>query len=199
MEKEEQNLRSKWFKEGRVKSKEDLDELGIKTYFCSNVCALYKHRIYDELGGFVRHTIFNEDSIMAANTIDAGYKIAYVADATVVHSHRYTYRQQFSRNFDLAVSQEQYKRIFSRVKSESEGIKLVRDTAVHLIKNDQWFMLPDLICQSGFKYAGYLMGKKYRHFPRDVVKMMSMNKSYWDEKKHSTGKSDGDNDHSQEA
>ncbi len=166
--------------ESRVKSKEDLEELGIKAFFCSNVCALYRHRAYDEIGGFVRHTIFNEDSIMAANTIDAGYKIAYVAEATVVHSHRYTYRQQFSRNFDLAVSQQQYSKIFSRVSSESEGIRLVKDTMLHLIKNDQWYMIPDLVCRSGFKYAGYLCGKNYRRLPRDVVKMMSMNKSYWD-------------------
>ena len=47
--------------ESCVKGKEQLSEMGIKTYFCSNVCAAYKKDIYQELGGFVRHTIFNED------------------------------------------------------------------------------------------------------------------------------------------
>ena len=45
----------------RIKSAADLDSLGIKTFFCSNVCAAYRREIYEELGGFVRHTIFNED------------------------------------------------------------------------------------------------------------------------------------------
>ena len=55
-----------------VKNAADLERLGIKTYFCSNVCAMYRRCIYEELGGFVLHTIFNEDMIFAAALIDAG-------------------------------------------------------------------------------------------------------------------------------
>ena len=36
-----------------VKTKADLLRLGIKTYFCSNVCAAYKRDIFEQLGGFV--------------------------------------------------------------------------------------------------------------------------------------------------
>ncbi len=93
--------------ESFVKQKSDLERLGIKTYFCSNVCAMYRRKVYEELGGFVTKTIFNEDMIMASSVIGAGYKIAYVAEAQVVHAHKYTYRQQFTRNFDMAVSQRQ--------------------------------------------------------------------------------------------
>ena len=76
--------------EGMVKSAKDTEKLGIKTYFCSNVCAMYKKSIYEELGGFVRHTIFNEDMIFAAGAVKAGYKIVYRAEAQVIHSHNYT-------------------------------------------------------------------------------------------------------------
>ena len=85
----------------RVKGKEDIPELGIKTYMCSNVCAMYRKDIYESQGGFIRHTIFNEDMIYAAGVIQAGYRIAYVAGAGVVHSHNYSGIQQFHRNFDL--------------------------------------------------------------------------------------------------
>ncbi len=61
--------------ESTVKSREDLPKLGIKTFFCSNVCAMYKRSVYDELGGFIKKTIFNEDMIYAAGLIDAGYEI----------------------------------------------------------------------------------------------------------------------------
>lgn len=50
----------------RIKSKEDIPALGIKTFFCSNVCAAYRRDIFRELGGFEAHTIFNEDMIYAA-------------------------------------------------------------------------------------------------------------------------------------
>ena len=39
-------------KESFVKSWDDLTKMGIKTYFCSNVCAAYRKDIYDSLGGF---------------------------------------------------------------------------------------------------------------------------------------------------
>ncbi|MBO7711659.1 MAG: glycosyltransferase, partial [Lachnospiraceae bacterium] len=43
------------------KTKDDLGTLGIKTFFCSNVCAAYRRNTYLELGGFEKRTIFNED------------------------------------------------------------------------------------------------------------------------------------------
>lgn len=161
------------------KSKADLERLGIKTYFCSNVCALYRKSVYQEMGGFVLHTIFNEDMIMAARVIEAGYEIAYVANAQVVHAHKYTYRQQFTRNFDLAVSQRQYREIFDKVKSESEGMRLVKETVKYLFRKGKWYLVPDLIFQSGFKFLGYRLGKKYEKLPLWMVRRMSMNKSYW--------------------
>ncbi|MBO6109170.1 MAG: glycosyltransferase [Eubacterium sp.] len=168
--------------ESSIKSKDDLEKLGIKTYFCSNVCAMYRHDIYDGLGGFVRHTIFNEDSIMAAHIIQAGYKIAYDAGAHIIHSHDYTYTQSFKRNFDLAVSQKQYSEIFDSVSSESEGIKLVLKTAEHLMERGRWYELPELFVGSAFKYAGYFMGKRYDRLPKEIVKKLSMNRNYWSRK-----------------
>lgn len=162
-----------------VKSKKDLEVMGIKTYFCSNVCAMYRRDVYEKMGGFVLHTIFNEDMIMASKVIQAGYKIAYVAEAKVVHAHKYTYRQQFTRNFDLAVSQRQYHEIFDSVKSESEGMRLVKNTMKFLFSHGKWYLVPDLILQSGFKFLGYRFGKKYDKLPMWLVKKCSMNPSYW--------------------
>lgn len=166
-------------KQGCIKSKQDLTKLGIKTFFCSNACAMYRHSVYDELGGFVLHTIFNEDMIMAAGVIRAGYEICYAATAKVEHAHHYTYRQQFSRNFDLAVSQRQYREVFEGVRSESEGIRLVKQTAAFLLKKGKWYLLPDLVLQSGFKYMGYFLGKRYDRLPGKLVRRLSMNKAYW--------------------
>ena len=167
-----------------VKSKEDLERLGIKTYFCSNVCAAYKNEIYRNIGGFVTKTIFNEDMIMASKIIDAGYKIAYASGAKVIHAHKYTYRQQLTRNFDMAVSQRQYREIFERVKSESEGIKLVKQTAKYLLSCGKGYLLFDLVLQSGFKLIGYKLGLKYEKLPMWLVKKCSMNKAYWKETKN---------------
>ncbi len=143
-----------------VKTAADKEKMGIKTFFCSNVCAAYRRSAYDEMGGFVLHTIFNEDMIMAAMLIEAGYAIQYAANAKVVHSHNYSLSEQFHRNFDLAVSQVEYEEYFGGVKSESEGVRLVKRTAKYLLKQGKWYLLPKLVFQSGAKYLGYCLGKK---------------------------------------
>ena len=166
--------------ESSIKSKDDLEQLGIKTFFCSDVCAVYRKSVYDELGGFVTQTIFNEDMILASKIIDAGYSIAYAADAKVYHAHKYTYRQQFTRNFDLGVSQRQYRQVFEGVKSESEGIKMVKQTAGYLLKEGHPFLIIDLVLQSGFKFLGYRLGKRYDKLPLWLIRACSMQKSYWE-------------------
>lgn len=165
--------------QSRLKSAEDLPELGIKTYFCSNVCAAYRRDIYEELGGFVRHTIFNEDMIYAAGAIQAGYEIAYAADARVIHSHNYTNKQQFHRNFDLGVSQAEHPEVFQDVPAEGEGKKMVLQTARYLREHGNGSQIPYLFVQSAFKYAGYLLGKHYRCLPHKLVLACSDNKEYW--------------------
>lgn len=163
----------------RVKGKEDIPELGIKTYMCSNVCAMYRKDIYESQGGFTRHTIFNEDMIYAAGVIQAGYRIAYVAGAGVVHSHNYSGIQQFHRNFDLGVSQADHPEIFEAVPSESEGIKMVKQTAKYLCSHGKWYLLPKLVWQSGWKYLGYRTGKHYRKLSRKKIMRYTMNVNYW--------------------
>jgi len=162
-----------------VKSSKDIENLGIKTFFCSNVCASYRNLLYRELGGFVEKTIFNEDMIMAAGMIRTGRQIAYVSDARVVHSHKYSYLQQFTRNFDLGVSHNQYPDVFQGLKSETEGIKLVKKSLQFLIDKKKYLLIPDLILNSGFKFIGYQMGVHYDLLPKKFVIRCSMNKSYW--------------------
>lgn len=162
-----------------VKSREDLPVYGIKTFFCSNVCAAYRKDVYESLGGFTGHTIFNEDMIYASAVIQHGYRIAYAADAKVIHSHNYTCMQQFRRNFDLGVSQAEYPEVFQTASSESEGIRLVKKTFRYLCVNGRRRLIPGFVLQSGFKYAGYLAGKNYRRLPARMVRWCSMNKDYW--------------------
>ncbi|MGN1147701.1 MAG: glycosyltransferase family 2 protein [Lachnospiraceae bacterium] len=165
--------------ESCVKTEADVSRLGIKTYFCSNVCAAYKRSVYDELGGFIRHTIFNEDMIFAAKAVKEGYGVAYVAEAKVIHSHNYTNIQQFKRNFDLGVSQADHPEVFAGVPSEKEGKKMVAETTGWLWKTKKWFLLPHFYMQCACRYAGYFLGKHYRHLPRFLIEKFTSNRQYW--------------------
>ena len=165
--------------ESCVKSREDIGRLGIKTFFCSNVCAAYRRDVYELLGGFIKHTIFNEDMIYAAGAVKAGYKIAYEADARVVHSHNYTCIQQFHRNFDLGVSQAEHPEVFAAVSSVGEGAALIKKTTGYLWKSGHKRLIPILYISSACKYAGFLMGKNYKKLPKKMILKCTMSREYW--------------------
>lgn len=163
----------------RRKTAGDLEKLGVKTYFCSNVCAAYRRDLYDKLGGFLEHTIFNEDMIYAAGAVKAGYAVVYAAEAQVIHSHSYSNRMQLRRNFDLGVSQADHPEIFGAVASEQEGKRLVAETWRYLRRQGQLYRFPGFCVQCGFKYAGYLLGKHYRRLPKRLILKITTNKEYW--------------------
>ena len=162
-----------------IKTKEDLPRLGIKTFFCSDVCAAYRRNYLLSAGGFEDPTIFNEDMIFAGKRIYAGDKVAYVAEAKVMHSHNYTGSQQFHRNFDLAVSQAQHPEVFEGVPSEGEGIRMVKATVKYLLRNGYPWKVFTLVYQSGCKYIGYFLGKRYEKLPMWLILKCTSSKKYW--------------------
>jgi len=169
--------------ESLIKSEDDIDKLGIKTYFCSNVCAMYKTDVYKKRGGFVMHTIFNEDMIYAGLAVKDGYKIAYQAEAKVFHSHNYSGMQQLHRNFDLAVSQVQHPEVFEGLKSEGEGFKLLKKMNAHLIKVGKWYLIPGFFYNCAMRYTGYQFGRHYRKLSIASVVWLTSNRTYWKKRK----------------
>ncbi len=165
--------------ESHVRYEKDLEVYGIKTFFCSNVCAMYRHSVYEVLGGFPERAIFNEDMIYAGKLIQNHYGIAYEAAAKVLHSHNYSGLQQFHRNFDLGVSQAEHPEIFATVPSEKEGIRMVRKNIGQLLEQNCVYLIPKLVWISGWKFLGYRFGKAYKRLPRFLIRKMTMNPGYW--------------------
>lgn len=166
--------------ESAFKTKADIDRMGIKAFFFSNVCAAYNRAVYNELGGFVKRTIFNEDMLFAYKVLQADMTIAYVAEAQVVHRHNYTNLQQLKRNFDLGVSQAKNPEVFENVSSTSEGKKLVSQTAAYLRKKGKAGKIPGLYLTSAYKYIGYRLGKAYAKLPKGMIRKLTMNPAYWE-------------------
>ena len=162
-----------------LKTEKAVTVRGITTYFCSNVCAAYDHRIYNEIGGFPKRAIFNEDMIYAGWMAKKGYGIAYAADARVYHSHNYSCSEQFHRNFDLGVSQAEHPEVFEGVPSEGEGLRLVKKSMLYLLKTGHIWLIPGLFLQSASKYAGYFLGKRYDKLPPKMILACTMSPEYW--------------------
>lgn len=165
--------------QSRVQTSDDIKELGIKAYFCSDVCAMYDTSIYRSLGGFKAPAIFNEDMVYAAGALDAGYAVSYCADALVYHSHNYTGRQYYRRNFDLGVSQADHPEIFERFNVKGTGMQLVRKSLAQICRRGTPADIIRLVYYSGMKYLGFRKGKNYHKLSLKSCLKHTLDKEYW--------------------
>lgn len=165
----------------KIKSLNDKNTLGIKAIFASNSFAAYKKNVLLQVGGFPSNVILGEDTYVAAKILKLGYKIAYVAEAQVYHSHDYTVWQEFKRYFDTGVFHQREKWLLEEfAKAEGEGLRYVKSEILYAIKNHKAYLLPNIIFRNGIKFLGYRLGRMEKYIPYYVKKRLSMHKEYWD-------------------
>ena len=125
--------------ESHIRSEADVPRMGIKAFFCSDVCAAYSREIYEALGGFDYPLKTNEDMFYAARAIRGGYRVAYAADAKVFHSHNFTLKEQYRRNRIQGYEIARHRDVLGDVSQESEGMKLVKSVSLGLLKQGRIF------------------------------------------------------------
>ena len=116
-----------------VRSKGDLEQFGIKTFFASDTCSAYRRSSYLECGGF-DHVNTNEDMLMAARFIASGLKVAYEPCAEVYHSHNLTPSQQFARNRAVGFFLETHTDDLMHASEIGEGGRLVKTVSSQLLR-----------------------------------------------------------------
>lgn len=162
-----------------IKSKDSISKIGIKAAFLSNSFAAYRSSALTEVGGFPSDAIFGEDTYVAAKLLQAGWKVAYCAEAACYHSHNYSIKEEFERYFDIGVfhSRERWF-IESLGKPEGEGKKFVLSELHYLTKNALW-LIPSAIVRTLLKFIGYKFGQNEKLIPDWLKLKLSMNKGYW--------------------
>lgn len=120
--------------ESRVWSAEDIPKLGIRAYLLSDVCAAYRRSAYEKVGGFEHPILTNEDMLIAADFLRAGYRLAYCSEARVWHSHNNTLQQEYERNRKIGRFLARYGDRFSDSGELGEGARMVREISIGLLK-----------------------------------------------------------------
>lgn len=164
-----------------LKSITDKARFGIKTPFLSNSFAAYRKEALAGIGGFKKRLIMGEDVHAGARLLMAGYKIAYVADAAVYHSHDYTSCEEFRRYFDIGVFHAAEQWILEDFgKAGGEGTRYIGSGVRYLAKRGAPWLVPEFLMRGCLKYAGYAMGRHYEKLPAAIVRKCSMHSRWWD-------------------
>ncbi len=172
--------RNSYREESYVTGLEDSFPAGFRKAFMSNSFAAYRTDFLKFIEGFPKHLILGEDSFVAARALMQGKKVAYVAEAKVMHSHNYSAIEEFKRYFDIGVFHSTQAWMIKELGSvEGEGVKFAQDQLKYVIKQKQFLWIPRSACASLAKFMGYKLGKKHAQLGPRWSRRLSMYKSYW--------------------
>ncbi|MBB5342217.1 glycosyltransferase family 2 protein [Tunturibacter empetritectus] len=162
-----------------VRTLSSREQLGFKAIFISNSFAAYRREALMAVGGFPRDVIFGEDTVTAARLLLSGWKLAYVAEAQVYHSHSYTWMQEFRRYFDIGVLHRRQSWMLSEFGGAGgEGGRFVR-SELRFLWPRHWWLLPSALIHTAAKLLGYRLGRVENLFGAGLKRRLSMNRLFW--------------------
>lgn len=162
----------------RVVSKDDVERLGILTYFFSDASSAIDREVFMKLNGYDgKRLLTNEDMYIAYKIINNGYRIKYCADSVVIHSHNYSYKTLFKRYFDQAVFLKQNEYIDCG--SNKSAFALLKFVLKNAIKEGNFKVLFKIIPNFGVRFIANKLGKKYENMSKEKILKYTSNKSYW--------------------
>lgn len=161
-----------------IRGIEDASSYGVYTVFCSNSCAAYKNSALDEIGGF-KPVLLGEDTFAVAALLNKGHKIAYVAEAIVKHSHRYSLVQEFKRSFDTGLARKEHHHIIRQFGTdEKRGKAYFYMMSKRLLQKKPLF-IPYAFLQTLCKWLGYRIGRASTRAPIWWKRAFSSQDFYW--------------------
>ncbi|GGM18611.1 glycosyltransferase family 2 protein [Deinococcus aerophilus] len=167
----------------RLRREANIQHLGVKAFFFSNVCSAVRADLFWLVGGFPEGVIMNEDMILAARLLRAGQATEYVAQSQVVHSHDYTLTQQFRRNFDVGVSFSQAGPLLNGARVGGEGLRFVAGQMRYVLRHGHVDLVPLVLLEAAAKFTAFQTGKRHRLLPIALKKILSMHRYHWSQER----------------
>lgn len=156
----------------------DVKRYGVFTFFCSDSFAAYRQSSLDAIGGLPT-VLTNEDYFAVARLLERGGTIAYVAETAVLHSHKYTLKEEFQRYFDTGYVRGERQWVQKLVgDAEGHGASMVKALLKKILRESPG-LLPYAIIQCGVKWLGYRVGYYSVKAPRWWKIAASGQKYFW--------------------
>lgn len=161
-----------------IRTLRDIQTHGSYTFFFSDSFSAYKTSALDTIGGF-SPVLTGEDTVALAKMLHRGLSVAYVAEAEVKHSHRYSLLQEFRRYFDTGLARKNYQELISIAGTDdARGMQFTK-ALLKKVANESPQMLPYAVLQTAAKWLGYKIGAKSPNAPLWFKKALSSQDFYW--------------------
>lgn len=172
-----------------IRGFEDRHGLGFRTAFASNSFCLYDRSALEAVGGFPENLLFGEDACTVAAILEQGWRVAYTAEARVVHSHNYSLIGEFRRYFDVGAFHAHKQRLLEVFGAPGgEGRRYVGAELAYLWRHGHAVLLPLSLLRNGVKWLGYRLGRQAFRLPPGLAARLGMNPGWW-QKRRTRGRS----------
>ena len=145
----------------RIVSKDDIEKLGLKTFFFSDASSAIKRETFVKLNGYDhKNLVINEDMYIAYKLITNGYKIKYCAESEVVHSHHFILKQYYNRYKDTGkfFKENSY---LNNYKVNQAGGSMAVYVLKRALQDKNWSALIKYIPNMAARFIGMKMGKMF--------------------------------------
>lgn len=143
----------------KIVSKDDIEALGLKTFFFSDASSAIKKDVFIKLNGYDnKNLVISEDMYIAYKLITNGYKIKYCADSEVIHSHAFTLKQYYDRYKDTGkfFKENSY---LNNYKVNQAGGSMAKYVFKRAIQDKNWNVIFKFIPNMAARFIGMKMGK----------------------------------------
>lgn len=145
--------------ESRIVSKDDLEDLGLMTFFFSDAASAIFKETFLKLNGYDGKNLpTNEDMYFAYKLIMNGYKISYEAESIVIHSHELSFKETYKRYKDIGKFMKENSYI-NKYSANSRGV----DVFIYIIKRikeeRKLYFLPKVFMNFVARFVGMKFGK----------------------------------------
>lgn len=143
----------------KVVSKNDIPELGLKTFFFSDASSAIDAKIFKKLNGYDGKNLpISEDMYIAYKIITNGYKIKYCAESIVHHSHNFTLKEVYDR-YKLTGKFFKENSYLDNYGTNKSGGGLAKYILKRALKDRNFKVLMRFLPDMGARFIGMKVGK----------------------------------------
>lgn len=87
-----------------ITTKEDVEKNGLRAFFFSDASSAISNEVFKKMNYYDNKNLsISEDMYIAYKLIMNDYRIKYVADSVIIHSHDFKFRELYKRYYDTGV------------------------------------------------------------------------------------------------
>ena len=142
-----------------IVSKDDLDTMGLRTFFFSDASSAIKTDVFKTLNGYDNKDLpISEDMYIAYKIIMNGYKIKYCSNSIVYHSHNFTLREIYDR-YKLTGKFFKENRYLDQYGTTGSGANLAKYILKRIFQEKRFNLLLRYPFDMGARFIGMKVGK----------------------------------------